>query len=65
MSNGDKERIDGALDQAKGNLKEKVGDLAGNEQAKTEGKLDQLKGKAKESIGDLKDKVDDLKDDKK
>jgi uncharacterized protein YjbJ (UPF0337 family) len=60
----DKKNIEGALDRAKGKIKE-VGGVVGNDRdLEGEGKLDQLKGHVKEGVGNLrqgiKDKLDDL-----
>jgi uncharacterized protein YjbJ (UPF0337 family) len=51
----DKDRIEGAADKAKGNVKEAAGKITGDEKLKGEGKVDQLKGKAKSAVGGLKD----------
>jgi uncharacterized protein YjbJ (UPF0337 family) len=60
-STGD--RLEGAFDKAKGNVKQGVGDLTGDDQTKAEGMVDEVKGSAKQAWGDLKDAADDLKDD--
>ena len=62
MSDHNKDRIEGGVDQLKGTVKEKAGDVTGNEQAQAEGMFDKLKGKAKEGLADAKDKIDDLTD---
>jgi uncharacterized protein YjbJ (UPF0337 family) len=62
MSDHNKDRIEGGVDQVKGTVKEKAGDVTGNEQAQAEGMFDKLKGKAKEGLADAKDKIDDLTD---
>ncbi len=49
-------------DQAKGKIKQAVGDLTDNGELKREGKADERAGKAKEAVSDLKDKADDLID---
>jgi len=46
MSN--KDRVEGALEEAGGNIKQGVGKLIGNEQMQAEGKAHELKGKAKQ-----------------
>ena len=45
------------IDQAKGKLKEKVGEATGDRDLESEGKLDQVKGKVKEAVDDVKDAV--------
>lgn len=49
-------------DQAKGRIKQAVGDLTDDRDLKREGKADERAGKAKEAVADLKDKADDLID---
>ena len=46
-------------DQAKGRVKEAVGDLTDNDDLKKEGKTDRLAGETKEKVGDVKDKVEE------
>jgi len=60
-STGD--RLEGGFDKAKGNVKQGVGDLTGDDQTKGEGMLDEAKGSAKQAWGDFKDAAGDLKDD--
>lgn len=55
MGFGDK--ISNAAEQAKGKIKETIGDLTDNEQLEAEGRLDQGKGKFKEGVEDVKDGV--------
>jgi uncharacterized protein YjbJ (UPF0337 family) len=50
-------------DQAKGKLKEAVGDLTDDEKLKNEGKADQLVGDAKGVVQDVADKADEVIDD--
>ena len=49
-------------DQAKGRIKQAVGDLTDNRDLKRAGKADERAGKAKQAVSDLKDKADDLID---
>ena len=59
----DKDRVQGSFDQAKGKLKEGVGNLTGDQKLKGEGKADQVAGKVKNTIGSAKDKIrETLKD---
>src|SRR4028118_130039 len=52
---GGKDKDEGAMDKAKGRLKEGGGALTGDKKLKREGSSDQRKGKAKQKKGDLKD----------
>ncbi len=47
------------VDEAKGRMKEAVGDLTDNDDMKREGKVDKVAGKAKDAIENVKDKVQD------
>lgn len=49
-------------DQAKGKIKEAVGDLTDDDKLKSEGQADQLVGDAKETVKSVADKVDDVLD---
>lgn len=53
----DKDRIEGAMDKAKGNVKKAVGDITGDEKMKAEGEMDKAKGTAKSTAGSVKDAV--------
>ena len=55
----DKNRIEGALDQAKGVVKETLGKVTGDTKLQTEGAADKLAGKAKSTVGETKDTVRD------
>jgi uncharacterized protein YjbJ (UPF0337 family) len=50
---------DGAMDRAKGNVKEAAGDLTGDKSLEREGKVDQASGSVKDKVGDAADKVKD------
>ena len=50
------------FEQAKGNIKETIGDATYNKDLKAEGKGDKASGKAKEVVDDVKDKANDLID---
>ena len=54
--------MDNDLDQAKGRVKQAVGDLTDDNDLRNEGKADEHAGKVKEFLGDAKDKADDLVD---
>jgi uncharacterized protein YjbJ (UPF0337 family) len=51
-----------AADDAKGRVKEAVGDLTDNDDLKREGKTDRAAGKVKEKVSDAKDKIEDVVD---
>ncbi len=49
--------MSGEADQAKGRIKEAVGDLTDDKDLKREGKVDQGAGKVKEAVDKVKDKL--------
>jgi uncharacterized protein YjbJ (UPF0337 family) len=49
-------------DQAKGRVKQAVGDLTGDDKLKSEGKADEAAGKAKGFVKDVSDKAEGLVD---
>jgi uncharacterized protein YjbJ (UPF0337 family) len=51
----DKDRVSGKLDQAKGKVKQTVGEAVGNSRLANEGVADQVKGSAKDTWGNVKD----------
>jgi uncharacterized protein YjbJ (UPF0337 family) len=51
----DKDRIEGAAEQAKGKVKEVVGKVTGDSKLEGEGKADQIAGKIQNTIGGIKD----------
>jgi uncharacterized protein YjbJ (UPF0337 family) len=51
----DKDRIEGAAEQAKGKIKEVAGKVTGDTKTEAEGKSDQVKGKIQNTIGGIKD----------
>ena len=59
----DKDRIEGAANQAKGAIKEGVGKLTGDEKLKAEGAADKAAGKVQNAVGGVKDAVRDATDD--
>lgn len=63
MSDGTGDKIRGTLEETKGEVKQGVGDLTGDDRLKSEGVLDEAKGKAQNLLGDIKDKVEDVKED--
>jgi uncharacterized protein YjbJ (UPF0337 family) len=55
----------GKAEQAKGAVKEKVGEWTGNKDLETSGNVDQVKGKVRETAGTVERKVDEAVDDVK
>ena len=55
----DQNRVDGAIDQAKGSIKEGVGKLTGDQKLQSEGMADKAAGKAESAVGGAKDTVKD------
>ena len=49
------DKNEGAMDRAKGQVKEAGGALTGDKSKKSEGRADQRRGRAKEKKGNLKD----------
>jgi uncharacterized protein YjbJ (UPF0337 family) len=58
----DKEKMMDNKDQAKGKIKQAVGDLTGDKDLKRHGKADEKAGDVKRVVEDAKDKVEDLVD---
>ncbi len=55
----DKDRIEGAAEQAKGKVKEFAGKVTGDQKTEAEGKADQVKGKVQNAVGGIKDALRD------
>lgn len=55
----DKDRINGAANQAKGAVKEGIGKVTGDTKLKTEGAIDKAKGKVQSAVGGAKDTLRD------
>ena len=55
----DSNRVSGAIDQAKGAVKEGVGKMTGDQKLQADGAADKIKGKAESAIGGAKDAVKD------
>jgi uncharacterized protein YjbJ (UPF0337 family) len=53
MKSSTKNKIIGEKDKIKGNIKEGLGTLLGNQELKEEGQDDQLKGKARKKMGEM------------
>ncbi len=58
----DENRVSGAVDKAKGAIKEGIGKLTGDEKLQAEGKADKVAGKVESAIGGAKDTVRDALD---
>ncbi len=55
----DKNRISGAVDQAKGAVKEAAGKVTGDKKLQAEGKADKVAGKVESAVGGMKDSARD------
>jgi uncharacterized protein YjbJ (UPF0337 family) len=53
----DKDRVEGSSKKIKGDIKEKTGELLGDEKMKSEGKGDKVAGKIQNAIGGVKDAI--------
>lgn len=62
MSIPNKDEVQGKYDQAKGKVKQAVGDLTGNEQTKAEGQADEASGDTQQTWGKVKHGVSDTVD---
>ena len=51
----DREHVKGAVDKAKGAIKDAAGKVTGDKELRVEGKLDKAKGSAHNAAGDVKD----------
>jgi uncharacterized protein YjbJ (UPF0337 family) len=58
---GTGDKIKGTMEEMKGEGKQAVGDLTGDDKMKAEGMMDELKGKAERAMGDVKDAAQHLK----
>ncbi len=57
------DQIKGKAEKAKGYVKEKAGEVTGNENLEADGAADRVAGKARETYGNAKEKVKDAVDD--
>jgi uncharacterized protein YjbJ (UPF0337 family) len=55
----DKDRIEGAANQAKGSIKEAAGKVTGDAKLQTEGAADKAAGKVQNAVGGAKDAIRD------
>lgn len=60
----DKDRIKGAVNQAKGSIKQGIGEMTGDTKLQGEGMADKAKGKAQSAVGGAKDAVREAVDGK-
>jgi uncharacterized protein YjbJ (UPF0337 family) len=58
----DKDRISGAMNQAKGSVKEGAGKMTGDSKLEAEGKADKAAGKVQNAVGGAKDTLRDAAD---
>ena len=54
-----KDQVEGRVEQAKGHVKDAVGNVTGNRQMEAEGEADQVAGKTQAGYGDTKEKAKD------
>lgn len=59
MGTPNKDEVEGKFDQAKGAIKENVGDAIDDKEMEAEGKADRAGGKLQEGYGEAKRKVGD------
>lgn len=57
--NGFSDKLKGAVNKAKGEVKDQFGNATDNASLQAEGKIDKLKGAAQEKIGEFKDRKND------
>ena len=55
----DKDRVVGSAKQVKGEVKQAVGKIVGDDKLVSEGKADKLEGKVQNTIGGIKDTIRD------
>jgi uncharacterized protein YjbJ (UPF0337 family) len=55
----DKDRVEGAVHQAKGSVKEAAGKVMGDKKTEAEGKAEKAEGKVQNAAGGVKDAVKD------
>ena len=58
----DKDRIEGAGKQAKGNIKEAWGKVTGDAKTEAEGKADKAEGRVQNAVGGIKDAAREARD---
>lgn len=55
---GNEQQNEGQMEQARGTIKEKVGELTDNERMQREGEYDRAKGAVREGVGNVREEVD-------
>ena len=60
---GNEQQNEGKLEQARGTIKEEVGDAIDNEKMEREGQWDQAKGQVREGVGDMREGAEDAAED--
>ena len=58
----DKDELKGKAKQGMGGVKEKAGDMSGNDKMQSQGERDKAEGKAQEGYGKVKGAAKDMKD---
>ncbi|MGN7454270.1 CsbD family protein [Paenibacillus pasadenensis] len=56
MADGLSDKVKGAVNKAKGEVKDQWGNATDNPRLQAEGKIDKAKGEVQEKIGELKDR---------
>ncbi|MEM9999032.1 MAG: CsbD family protein [Bacteroidota bacterium] len=62
MDSPNKQKAEGTLDEAKGKVKQAVGDLTGNRDLHAEGQAEEASGRVKQALADGRKAVKDLVD---
>ena len=60
---GNEQQNEGRLEQARGTVKEAIGDATDNERMEREGEWDKAKGNVREGVGDLREGAEDIAED--
>ena len=60
---GNEQQNEGQMEQARGTIKEKVGEVTDNERMQREGEYDKAKGTVREGVGNVREDVDRTVDD--
>ena len=60
---GDRDRMEGTVDEMKGRAKQAWGDITDDQRMKGEGMVDEAEGRARQAMGDIKDKIEDVRED--
>ena len=60
---GNEQQNEGNMEQARGTIKEKIGEATDNERMQREGEYDKAKGTVREGVGDVREGIDRTVDD--